>query len=54
MPFETRTETKEEEKSTNFSEMKYKTGRIWKMRKVEVIPVAIVALGTVTNTLRNG
>ena len=38
-PFETRTERKEEEKCTNYSELKYEMSKIWKMRKVEVIPV---------------
>ena len=28
--------------------MKYQITKIWKMRKVEVIPVVIEALGTVT------
>ena len=28
--------------------MKYESAEIWKMRKVEVIPVAIETLGTVT------
>ena len=28
--------------------MKYEIAKIWKMRKVEVIPVVIGALGTVT------
>ena len=47
-PFETRIEGKEEEKGTNYSEMKYEIARIWKRRKVEVIPVVIGALRTVT------
>ena len=32
----------------NYSELKYATARNWKMRKEEVIPVLIGALGTVT------
>ena len=39
---------REEEKCTNYSELKYEIAKIWKMRKVEVIPVVIGALGTVT------
>ena len=47
-PFDTRTEKKEEGKCANYSELKYEIPKIWKMRKVEVIPVVIGALGTVT------
>ena len=47
-PFDTRIEKKEEEKCTNYSELKHEIAKIWKMRKVEVIPVVIGALGTVT------
>ena len=39
---------KEEEKCTNYSELKYEIAKIWKTRKVEVIPVVIGALGRVT------
>ena len=35
-PFDTCTERKQEEKFTNYSELKYEIARIWKMRKVEV------------------
>ena len=38
-PFDTRIERKEEEKCTNYSELKYEMSKIWKMGKVEVIPV---------------
>ena len=47
-PFDTRIEKKEEEKYTNYSELKYEIAKTWKMRKVEVVPVVIWALGTVT------
>ena len=47
-PFDTRIEKKEEEKCTNYSEMKYEIAKVWKMRKVEVIPVVMGVLGTVT------
>ena len=39
---------KEEKKCTNYSELKYEIAKIWKTRKVEVIPVVIGALGRVT------
>ena len=47
-PFNTRIKKKEEEKCRNYSELKYEIAKIWKMRTVEVIPVVIGALGTVT------
>ena len=46
-PFDT-LEKKEEEKCTNYNKLKYEIAKIWKMRKVEVIPVVIGALETVT------
>ena len=46
--FDTRIEKKEEGKCKNYSELKYKIAKIWKMIKIEVIPVVIGALGTVT------
>ena len=46
--FDTHIGKKEEKKCTNHSELKYKIAKIWKMRKVKVIPVVIGALGTVT------
>ena len=47
-PFDTRIEKKVEEKCTNYSDLKYEIARIWKMKKVDVIPVVIETLGTVT------
>ena len=47
-PFDTRSGKKEEEKCTNYSELKYEIAKIWMVRKVEVIPVVKRALGTVT------
>ena len=41
-------------KCANYSELKYEIAKIWKMKKVEVVPVVTGALATVTNTLRNG
>ena len=47
--FDTPIEKKEEEKCTNYSELKYEIAKIWKIRNVEVIPVVVIgALGTVT------
>ena len=46
-PFDTRIERKEE-KCTAHSELKHEIAKIWKMRKVEVIPVVTGALGTAT------
>ena len=47
-PFDTRIRKKEEEKCTNYSELKYEITKIWKMRKVQVTPVVIGALEAVT------
>ena len=47
-PFGTCTEKKEEQKCTNYSELKYEIAKIWKMRKVEIITVVIGPLGTAT------
>ena len=46
--FDTRIEREEEEKCKYYSEMNYEIARIWKMRKVEVIPAVIGELGTAT------
>ena len=46
-PFDTCIEKKRGEKCTNYSELKYEIAKIWKMRKVAVIPVVLGALGTV-------
>ena len=42
--FDTRIEKKEAEKCKNYSEFKYDIANIWKVRKVEVVPVVIEAL----------
>ena len=47
-PFDTCIEKTEEEKCTNYNELKYEIAQIWKMRKVEVTPVLIETLRTVT------
>lgn len=49
-PFDTRIEKKEEEKFTNYCNLKYEIARIWKLKEVEVIPVVIGALGSVTKS----
>ena len=48
MPIDTGIEKKEEEKCTNYSELKFEIAKIWKTRKVQVIPVVIGTLRTVT------
>ena len=45
-PFDTRIEKKEEEKCSNYCDLKYEIARMWRMK--EIIPVVIGALGTVT------
>ena len=47
-PFDTRIEKKEEEKCNNYCDLKYEIARMWRMKDVEVIPVVIGALVTVT------
>jgi len=47
-PFDTRIERKEEEKCNNYCDLKYEIARMWRMKEVEVIPVVVGALGSVT------
>ena len=47
-PFDTRIEKKEEKKCSNYCDLKYEIARMWRMKDVEVIPVVIGTLGTVT------
>ncbi|XP_069971818.1 uncharacterized protein [Penaeus vannamei] len=47
-PFDTRIERKEEEKCNNYCDLKYEIARMWRMKEVEVIPVFVGALGSVT------
>ena len=47
-PFDTRIEKKEEGKCSNYCDLKYEIARLWRMKDVEVIPVVIGALRTVT------
>ena len=51
-PFDTRIEKKEEEKCNNYCDLKYEIARMLRMKHVEVIPVVIVALGTVTKQFK--
>ena len=51
-PFDTRIEGKEEEKCANYNELKYEIARIWKLKEVDVVPVVIGALGTVTKKFK--
>ncbi|XP_069979445.1 uncharacterized protein [Penaeus vannamei] len=46
-PFDTRIERKEE-KCNNYCDLKYEIARMWRMKEVEVIPVVVGALGSVT------
>ena len=47
-PFDTRIEKKEEEKCSNYCDLKYEIARMWRIKDVEVIPVVIGTLGTGT------
>ena len=40
-PFDTRTDRKEDERCTNYSEMRHKIAKIWNIKKVEVMPKVI-------------
>ena len=42
---------KEEEKASNYEELKYELARIWSMKKVIIVPIVIGALGTVTEKI---
>ena len=42
---------KEEEKLSNYDELKYQLARIWNMKKVTIEPIVIGALGTVTERI---
>ena len=50
-PFDTRIEKKEDEKLINYENLKYEIARIWQMKKVDIIPIVIGGLGTVTKNL---
>ena len=42
---------KEEEKLSNYDELKYEFAQIWNMKKVTIEPIVIGALGTVTERI---
>ena len=42
---------KEEEKLSNYEELKYELARIWSMKKVTIVPIVIGALGTLTEKI---
>ena len=48
---DSRMNAKEQEKIEKYQELRWEVARLWKMKKVEVIPVVVGALGTITNKL---
>ena len=48
MPADRRVEEKEQEKVEKYNDLKREIGRMWGIRKVQVVPVVIGALGSVT------
>ena len=46
---DSRVNAKEQEKIEKYQELQWEVARLWKMKKVEVIPVVVGALGTITN-----
>ena len=48
VPDDVRVGEKESEKVKKYQEMKREIGRLWKLKHVEVVPVVIGALGSVT------
>ena len=52
-PFDSRIAVKEEEKLSNYNELKYELARIWSMKKVTIVPIVIGALGTVTEKIES-
>ena len=48
VPVDVRVEEKEEEKVEKYQDLKREIGRSWNLKKVEVVPVVIGALGSVT------
>ena len=47
-PFDTRIETKETQKLTNYNMLKLELERVWKVKKATIIPIVIGSLGSVT------
>ena len=54
IPADTRAAEKEREKVEKYQGLKREIARIWSMRKLEVIPVVVGAVGTITKNLTNG
>ena len=52
-PGDLRVHTKEEEKIENYGDLKREVAVLWSLRRVEVIPVVVGALGAVTKRLEN-
>ena len=50
-PFDTRVVHKDAEKIANYEELKNEVAPVWKLKRVEVIYIAIEALATVTKKL---
>ena len=48
VPADVRVEEKEREKVEKYQDLKREIGRLWNLKKVEVVPVVIGALGSVT------
>ena len=51
-PFDSRIEYKDKEKYIEFNQLKHEVAKIWRMKKVDVIPVVIVALGSTQVSLK--
>ena len=50
-PFDIRVKDKEKEKIENYQDLKPEVKRIWKLRKVTVVPIIIGSLGTVSKDI---
>ena len=50
--FDIQVKDKENEKIENCKDLKRELKRIWKLRKVTVVPIIIGALGTVSNDIK--
>ena len=50
--FDIQVKDKENEKIENYKDLKRELKRIWKLRKVTVVPIIIGALGTVSNDIK--
>ena len=48
VPADVRVGEKEREKTEKYQDLKRETGRLWKLKMVEVVPVVIGAFGSVT------